>query len=149
MEVWLLGTGNPSYTEQVYTFVHQAGLDTLVHFVGHTEDVFSVLQKMNLGVVTARDEAFGRVTIEYMLMGMPVIASRSGANAELIECGVTGEVYPLGDINTLSNIIEQYVNQPELLEKQGVAAEQKARRDFSASKNAALIYEQINKVVNQ
>ena len=84
-----------------------------------------------------------------MLMRMPVVVSRSGANPELIVSGVTGEIYPLGDVEALADAIEYYIQHPEQLEIQGDAALQQAKQRFSAEKNAALIYEQIMEVVKQ
>lgn len=146
--VWLLGVGQQEYTDKLRQFTEQSGLNDLIHFVGHTDDVFQMLQNMNLGVVAAHDEAFGRVTLEYMLMQMPVVASRSGANAELITPGETGEIYPLGDVEALADAIEQYVKHPELLEKQGKVGEQTAKNNFSAGKNAENIYEQIKTIIS-
>ena len=143
-----MGVGQQEYTDKLHQFTEQSGLNDLAHFVGHTDDVFQMLQNMNLGVVAAHDEAFGRVTLEYMLMQMPVVASRSGANAELITPGETSEIYPLGDVEALANAIEQYVKHPELLEKQGKTGEQKAKRDFSAGKNAENIYKQIKTIIS-
>ena len=147
VDVWLIGTEKQDYAVKLHNYVKKEGMENLVHFVGHTDDVFELLQRMNLGVVSAHDEAFGRVTVEYMLMRMPVVVSRSGANAELIEPGITGEIYHLGDVEALADAIEDYVKHPEQLETQGEVAEQKARRDFSAEKNAELIYQQIVYVV--
>ena len=147
VDVWLIGTEKQDYAVKLHNYVKKEGIENLVHFVGHTDDVFELLQRMNLGVVSAHDEAFGRVTVEYMLMRMPVVVSRSGANAELIEPGITGGVYHLGDVEALADAIEDYVKHPEQLETQGEAAEQKARRDFSAEKNAELIYKQIIDIV--
>lgn len=147
-DVWLLGTGVPAYATILEDYVKQEGFEQCVHLVGHTDDVFQILQGMNLGVVAARDEAFGRVTVEFMLMRMPVIASRSGANAELIEPGVSGEVYPLGDPIALADAIEQYVRNPELLDIHGRAGELSAKQFFSAEKNAEAVYEQIQNVIN-
>lgn len=147
IEVWLIGTEKQDYAVKLRSYVKKEGMESLVHFVGHTDDVFQLLQRMNLGVVSAQDEAFGRVTVEYMLMRIPVIVSRSGANAELIESGVTGRVYQLGDTETLADIIENYINHPNQLVAQGEAAEKKARRDFTAEKNAELIYQQIVDVI--
>ena len=91
-------------------------------------------------MVTAKDEAFGRVTIEYMLMRMPVIASDSGANQELVDSGSTGMIYHLGNTEELANAIQMYVNNPALLAEQGSKAYSKAIDEFSAEKNAELIY---------
>lgn len=148
IDVWLLGTGESAYIEELQSYIDQSCLNQYVHLVGHTNDVFQVLQVMNLGVVCAHDEAFGRVTVEYMLMQMPVIASQSGANAELIVPGVTGNVYPLGDTAALADAIELYVNKPDLLALQGCAGESVAKQNYSAERNAEQIYSIIQDVLN-
>ncbi len=149
VETYLLGSNKPDYLALLQQYVNGNQIDDLVHFVGHTDDVFGVLKEMNLGVVTARDEAFGRVTVEYMLMHMPVAVSDSGANSELIDERNTGKIYHLGNIGQLADYIEEYVKNPELLQKQGDAAAKEAREKFSAEKNAELIYEQIKKAIKK
>lgn len=149
IETYFLGSNKPDYLALLQQYVNGNQIGDLVHFVGHTDDVFGVLMEMNLGVVTARDEAFGRVTVEYMLMHMPVVVSDSGANPELIDEGNTGMIYHLGNIGQLADCIENYVRHPELLQKQGDAAAMVAKENFSASRNAELIYEQIKKAIKQ
>ena len=149
IETYLIGSNKEDYLALLHQYVNGNQIGDLVHFVGHTDDVFGVLKDMNLGVVTARDEAFGRVTIEYMLMHMPVVVSDSGANPELIEEGKTGMIYHLGNFGQLADYIEEYVKHPELLQKQGDVAAKVAKENFSASRNAELIYEQIKKAIKQ
>ena len=148
IETYFIGSYKQEYLEQMRHFMSDHHLDGIAHIIGHTNDVFGALQEMNIGVVAARDEAFGRVTIEYMLMHMPVIVSDSGANPELIEEGKTGMIYPIGNIVRLAENIEQYVKHPKLLQSQGDAAMEVAKEKFSAERNAELIYEQIYKAIN-
>jgi glycosyltransferase involved in cell wall biosynthesis len=150
IDVWFVGSCNDlEYGKQMNSFAEREGLTELVHVVGHIDNVFDMLQKMNLGVVAAHDEAFGRVTIEYMLMKMPVVVSQSGANSELVEVGVTGDIYELHDVETLADRIEQYVRHPDLLKSQGEVAFRIARERFSAGQNAELIFEQIESVLKK
>ena len=148
IDTWLIGSEKSEYRHLLQQFVEQNNLQEYVHFVGHTDNVWTTLQNMNLGIVCARDEAFGRVTVEYMLMQMPVIAARSGANAELVDEGVTGYIYELGNAGQLADKIQHYIEHPEELEKQGIAAEAKAIAEFSAEQNAEQIYQQIVSVVS-
>ena len=76
---------------------------------------------------------------------MPVIVSDSGANPELVSNNKTGAIYHLGNAGQLADCIEQYVLHPELLQSQGNEAAKVAKRDFSAERNAELIYKQIQK----
>mgnify|MGYP003466277239 FL=1 len=149
IDTYIIGTNKKEYLQQVEAYVQEHGLSQNVHIMGHQDDVFAVLKEMNLGVVSATDEAFGRTTIEYMLMKMPVVVSDSGANTELIRNGQDGYVYPSGDIDALAAAIMRYVEQPELLQVQGKSACQYAIDNFSAEKNAEAIYKVINEVMNE
>ena len=148
VETYFYGSCKENYLKQMQQYVAENHIDDIAHIVGHTDDVFGTLQDMNLGVVCAHDEAFGRTTIEFMLMHMPVVVSDSGANPELITPGKTGEIYPLHNVERLADAIEQYVKNPELLQMQGDDAAKVAKRDFSAEKNAELIYQVIKSAVN-
>lgn len=148
IETYFIGTFKSEYLAEMQLYITEHHLEELAHMTGHTDDVFGALQEMNLGVVCARDEAFGRTTIEFMLMHMPVIVSDSGANPELIEEGKTGMIYPLDNAERLADCIEHYVKHPELLQLQGDAAAEVARKNFSAERNAELIYEQIKKAID-
>ena len=147
IETYFYGAFNQEYMMLMQQYIAENKLNDIAHIEGHTDNVFEALEEMNLGVVAAHDEAFGRVTIEYMLMHMPVVVSDSGANPELITPGSTGDIYPLGDVERLAECIEQYVREPELLQRQGDEAAIVAKRDFSAERNAELIYEQIKRAV--
>jgi glycosyltransferase involved in cell wall biosynthesis len=149
IDTWFVGTCNDkAYLNSIQDYANDNGLVGMTHFVGHVDKVFEVLQKMNLGVVTAHDEAFGRVTVEYMLMKMPVIVSRSGASPELVKSGQTGLIYELGDVESLADDIESYCFNPDLLVSQGEAAFSDATERFSAGSNMEHIYNQIVEVLS-
>lgn len=145
IETYFIGTYKSEYLAEMQLYITEHHLEELAHITGHTDDVFGALQEMNLGVVCARDEAFGRTTIEFMLMHMPVIVSDSGANPELVSNNKTGAIYHLGNAEQLADYIERYIHHPELIQIHGDAAAEYAKRDFSAERNAELIYEQIQK----
>lgn len=149
IDTYIIGTNKKEYLQQVETYIQKHDLSQYVHIMDHQDDIFAILQEMNLGIVCATDEAFGRTTIEFMLMKMPVVVSNSGANAELIRNEQDGYIYPSGDANALANAIKRYATQPELLHLQGKNAYQYAIDNFSAKKNADLIYSEIQKIMNK
>lgn len=92
---------------QPYIILHR--LNKYVTFKGYVNNVEKVISNYNLGFMCSRSEAFGRVTIDYMLNGIPVIASNTGANPEIIKDKKNGFLYKYNDINDLSKkIIEVY-----------------------------------------
>lgn len=144
----LIGTCKSDYLRLLEEYVSAHRLQDLVHFDGHQEDVYGAIQSCSIGLMPSYGEAFGRVTVEMMLMGMPVIASDSGANPELIQDGKNGYLYSINHPDELARHIKYYISHPDICRRQGAYARQFAQTHFSAEQNADAIYEQINQVIN-
>ncbi len=55
----------------------------------------------------SRMEAFGRVTVEALKAGLPVIGSNSGGTTEIIENNTNGVIFKYNNTNSLTNAIEK------------------------------------------
>ena len=64
-------------------------------------------------------EGFGRVIVEAYAGGVPVIASRIGSPAELVEDGVTGLLFTPGDPKDLAAKIQWMIDHPERVSEMG------------------------------
>jgi len=74
-------------------------------------------------VLASEYEPFGVVVNESMLCGCPVIVSdRVGARFDLVREGETGFVFPMGEVGTLSELLHQVLQSPELLKRLSQAA---------------------------
>lgn len=60
-------------------------------------------------------ETFSRVAHEALMYGIPVVASRAGALAEIIVDGINGYTFPPGDVGALRRILEDLVTRSEQL----------------------------------
>jgi glycosyltransferase involved in cell wall biosynthesis len=145
--VHLVGSAKSDYLFSVQQYIAANNLesDTCLH--GHLDDVHPLLSKMNLGIMSSRDEAFGRVNIEYMLHRMPVIASISGANEEIIQDGLTGFMYELGDADALAKRIKYFIENPTELERMGNIALHYAETNFSSKQNTQAVYQTIEQLL--
>ena len=77
-----------NYQQVLESLVAKLGLEKHVTFLGHVTDTASLYQVSDVTVVPSRwPEPFGRVVIESMACGTPVIASRTGGIPEIL----TGE----------------------------------------------------------
>jgi glycosyltransferase involved in cell wall biosynthesis len=144
-----IGDKREDYFALLTNFISDKKLWAFVTLHGHCNNIKEQLQFMNLGIVCARDEGFGRVTIEFMFNRMPVIASNSGANPELVKDGVFGEIYPIENSWILADKIEKYVRKPEILEITGKKVQEYALQNFSSKRNSDLIYSKIQAILNQ
>jgi glycosyltransferase involved in cell wall biosynthesis len=84
-------------------------------------------------------ETFGRVAVEAFAKGTPVIASRIGAIAELVDAGRTGLHFRPGDPDDLVDRLKWMVANPDAV----VPMRQAARAEFEANYTAETNYEQL------
>lgn len=110
------------------------GVAGAVDFVGETNSPFDFFAAADVALICSLDEAFGRVTVEAMKMGTPVIGADSGGTSELISDGFNGLLFEPGNVEDLADKIERLVRDPELLRQMGDNACRWARETFSRDK---------------
>ena len=136
ISVDFIGSGNASYIQKLTEFAEERGYGDKIHFLGRREDVHSILHNYDVGLVCSRAEAFGRVTAEYMLAGLTVVASDTGGNPELIDDGINGLLYSYGNPQDLAEKITQIAVDRDNRIKLSLAAKEKAERNFITEVNA-------------
>lgn len=80
-------------------------------------------------------ENFPRTLVEAYACGLPVIASRLGALAELVEDGVTGLLFEPGDAADLAAKMKWAATHPDALMRMGQEARRRYLREFSPEVN--------------
>ena len=82
---------------QLRELAGQLGIADDVHFIGRCDDVASLLFASHVGVLTSKAEGFANAILEYMAVGLPVVATDVGGVREAIVEGETGFIVPSGD----------------------------------------------------
>jgi glycosyltransferase involved in cell wall biosynthesis len=80
-------------------------------------------------------ETFGRVAVEAFAAGTPVIASRLGAMAEVVDHGRTGLLFEPGSPAALASAVRQLQAEPLLLRRMRHAARQEYEQKYTAEVN--------------
>ena len=107
--------GEEDYVQQLKQQVKDLNLEHRVRFLGFRSDVADLMAACDLVVHTSTaPEPFGRVIIEAMLCGTPVVAAAAGGAMELVEHGVTGWLVKPGDPLKLATIIQHCYDRPDL-----------------------------------
>jgi glycosyltransferase involved in cell wall biosynthesis len=89
-------------------------LEDRVIFTGFREDMEILYASMDLFILPSTcKEAFGRVLIEAMASGKPVIATETGGVPEIITDRVNGFLIPRKDESAISDAIEKCITDPE------------------------------------
>ncbi len=143
----VIGFLEPDYFQTLQSFVHDKGLGDYVTFLGERTDVGELLTGMDVGLILSKFEAFGRVTVEYMMHGLPVIASNTGANPEIVEDGITGLLCKLGNVQELASHMRTLMTDRETLLRFSANGRERAFRCFSVDQNAQQIYETYESVL--
>lgn len=106
VELIIVGDGEAAYRSRLEGVIRSHCLDSRVVFIRQVKNSIKVMRSANVVLVCSRSEAFGRVTIEAMLSGRPVIGARSAATSELIQEGVNGLLYNPADPKDLADKIQ-------------------------------------------
>jgi len=112
--------------------VDKYGLDGTVLFTGFQQDVAPLIATFDVAVLPSFFEGMGRVLLEAMAMGKPVVASRVGGIPDLVEHGVNGYLVRPGSVDELKDALLRILNNPPLARKMGQAGRQKIKSEFDA-----------------
>lgn len=101
---------------------HFAGMN--VHFVGylHGEELSQAYASADAFVFASALETFGLVVTEAMAAGQPVVASRVGGIPDVIEEGVTGYTFEVGDTVALAEGVRRVLTDEAQRQRMAAAA---------------------------
>ncbi|MHC4883786.1 MAG: glycosyltransferase family 4 protein [Planctomycetota bacterium] len=94
------------YEEELKQAVKKAGLSSAFHFAGRRTDIPEVMAGLDLFITMAKEEGFGRVAVECMASGTPILANRVDGLAEIVRDGETG--YLVGP-NNIEETVEKAI----------------------------------------
>jgi glycosyltransferase involved in cell wall biosynthesis len=106
--------GEQDYVQELHQKVAALGLENRVKFLGFRSDIPQLMAMCDVVAHTSTaPEPFGRVIVEGMLCGKPVIAAKAGGAMELVEDGINGFLVTPGESQELAQVINTCVQEPE------------------------------------
>lgn len=120
------------YAASLHEQAERLGLADRVHFLGFRSDIPALLHGVDVVVHTSTaPEPFGRVVVEGMMAGRPVVATRAGGVPEIIDDGRTGILVAPGDVQALTRAIDRLLTSPEEAQTLAEAGRKEAMKRFS------------------
>jgi glycosyltransferase involved in cell wall biosynthesis len=119
--------------------VHTLGLNNQVIFTGFRHDIPDVMAALDLLVLSSWWEPFGRVLIEAMASGNPVVATNLGGPAEIVKDGEVGFLVPPLDAQMMADAICKILSDPLLAARMSRKGRLEAKCRFSLSQYATMI----------
>lgn len=140
-------TNSPGYPGELRALAEDLGLGEAVVFAGYRADALRLMTGMEAVVhCSVEPEPFGRVLIEGMAAGRPVIGSAAGAVPEIVQDGVNGLLTPPGDAEALARAMARILEQPAAAQAWAEAGRRTVLARFTLEQHVASIqriYEEI------
>ena len=124
--------GETAYAEALKTRVEALGLSNRVHFLGFRRDIPALMKLSDVVLHTSTaPEPFGRVIVEGMLAGRPVVAAKAGGAVEIIGNDEGGLLVTPDDARALTKALSQLLSQPKEAERLAERGHKRALAHFS------------------
>lgn len=107
------------------------GVSEWVLFLGKIDAIAPLLAGAHLFLLTSDKESFGLSALEALASGVPVIGAQAGGLPEVVTHGVTGYLYPVGDINAMAKSGVELLSDERKWQVMSDAAAADARKRFS------------------
>lgn len=95
--------------DKVKALIKFYSLEDSVWLIGWVDDFPQLVGGLDLLVATSEQESFGRILVEAIIAGTPVIASDIGAHSEVLRQGRFGKLFPTGDLKELISITANHL----------------------------------------
>jgi len=122
----LLLVGDGAEREHLQTLAASLRLTGRLLLTDETTDVTAYLAAADVVAVPSRNEGMGRVIVEAMALGLPIVATAVGGIPDVVTDGECGRLVAPEDVDALSTALTELGRDPALRRKLGEAAVQGA-----------------------
>jgi glycosyltransferase involved in cell wall biosynthesis len=122
------------YEEKVRKLVKALELQDKVIFTGFRKDIPDIMSTLDVLVLPSLKEPFGRVIIEALILGTPVVAANSGGIPEIIQNGRTGLLVPPKNPDELAKTIIKLLENGDFAKNLAIQGKKEVKQRFSADK---------------
>jgi len=127
----LVMIGDGSLRPQVEDTLAKAGLSGQAWLPGARGGIDEILRGLDVFVLPSLSEGISNTILEAMATGLPIVATRTGGNPELVQDGETGLLPAPGSDEALAQAIGRYVRDESLRTAHGTRARQVALERYS------------------
>lgn len=107
------------------------GIAHQVRFLGHRDDITSLLAAMDIFVLPSTHEGMSNTLLEAMASGVPSIASDVGGNPEIISHGQDGYLFSSGNVPELVSLLQRLCYDADLRRRLGETGRARIASHFS------------------
>jgi glycosyltransferase involved in cell wall biosynthesis len=122
---------NNKYLHDLKSLTKSLDIKDNIIFMGESDNIPEILSSLDLFVLPSIGEPFGRVLIEAMASGKPIVAFKSGGVPEIVEESKTGFLVNPRDFDEMAKKIIYFLKNRTVAEKFGIAGKKRAEMFFN------------------
>ncbi|MFT5251351.1 MAG: glycosyltransferase involved in cell wall biosynthesis [Flavobacteriales bacterium] len=134
IDLKIIGALNDEYTLKLSKYVLDNKMEKQIEIISFISNPIDFMKRSDVCLNCSKQEAFGLITVESMKLGIPVIASDTGGNLELVENNKNGMLYRQGNYRSLAEKIEYLYLNPNEIERMGSYAYEWSNKKFNLIK---------------
>lgn len=132
--------GNGPLEDDYKKFIKENNLSGHIFINGFDKDIKQKLSLFHVGIVTSRYEAFGRVTVEYLAQGLPVIGNNTGNTPYLVMDNQNGYIYTYKNAFSLASQMKKLIDDPQLIYNLAKNAQRNLDIKYSIKNSSEILF---------
>lgn len=140
---------NDEYARNLHESVRQKGLADEFNFTGFVDDPVRIMSEIDVLLHPADQESFGRIVVEAMAAGLPVIGVKGGGVGEIVIDSETGLLAKPDDAKELAAHIERLIKDKSLRKALGQKGRERAQEFYSLETHIANIMKVYEKAMKR
>ncbi|MFZ1758913.1 MAG: glycosyltransferase family 4 protein [Streptococcus suis] len=144
LELVFIGSWDEEYKSKCDSYIEKFQLKN-ISFLGFQNNPWQFITDKDIAVFTSSLETFGLVFVEAILNGVPAIVSDNPGHFSVQKYFETGEIYPLGNIEILTNLLKKSIQDFESIRLQALQKSIQARKKYTIEEASINITKNIDR----
>ena len=122
----LVVVGSGAQQEELEAFCQKHQLSDHIQWAGRIsyDQIGNYFKNADVFVFPTLEDTWGVVTLEAMLLGKPILCSKGAGTSELVVHGENGYVFSPDNADELANLMQKFLDHPEIILKMGEKSQQ-------------------------
>jgi glycosyltransferase involved in cell wall biosynthesis len=145
----LVGNDSAHIAEDLKKQAQELGIGERVHFLGKRSDVVDILHSCDIGVLASHEEGFSNAILEGMAVGLPMVVTDVGGNAEAVIHKKSGLVVPSRSPKDMAIALQCLLDEKSLRVIYGNAAQTRFEENFQLENCVQAYYDLYRSILNK
>lgn len=137
----IVGDGYGNELPKAREEVARLGLEQVVRFTGHRNDLLDIYASFDMFIMTSLTEGLPNTLLEAMALSVPSVSTAVGGVPELLEHGYGGFLAPVGDAAALTRHVVSLLEDTALRERCGRECRERIESRFAFSRRVRVMEE--------